>query len=209
MTIDKEPENDPTAEIRTTILVAAESCFEQFGIGKTTMEDVARAATLSRATVYRYFSDRDSLIMASVARRARMNFGPARDHIAAWPTIGEQIVEGICHNVTRGFRDPMVHMLVSPAAMALANSLLVTSGKAVELTRELWEPILLAAQERGELRADLDLPLLCEWISELEMLYISQGDEAGDLDRFRTKLREFFVPALLPRGQAENPRAGQ
>jgi AcrR family transcriptional regulator len=192
-------DDDPSAEIRANILAAAESCFERFGIGKTTMEDVARSAKLSRATVYRYFSDRDSLIMASVARRARMNFGPAREHIASWPTIGEQIVEGICHNVSRGFKDPMVHMLVSPSAMALANSLLVTSGKAVELTRELWEPILADAQERGELRADLDLPLLCEWISELEMLYISQGDEAGGLDRFRAKLTNFFVPALLPR----------
>ncbi|WP_068268867.1 TetR/AcrR family transcriptional regulator [Aldersonia kunmingensis] len=182
------------------ILTAAEACFERFGINKTTMEDVARGAAMSRATVYRYFADRDSLILESVVRRARMNMEPARAHIAQWPTLEERIVEGICQNVRRGHRDPVMHLLVSPDAMTLATSLLTTSGKALELTRELWEPILREAQQAGELRDDIDLEMLCEWISELEMMYISQErDDADALDRFREKLRQFLVPALLSR----------
>ncbi|QSE93426.1 TetR/AcrR family transcriptional regulator [Rhodococcus pseudokoreensis] len=191
--------NDPATDVRSTILSAAESCFERFGITKTTMEDVARAADMSRATVYRYFSDRESLIIESVARRARKNMTPARAFIAKWPTIEERLVEGICQNVESGLRDPMVHLLVSPSEMTLANSLLTTSGKAVELTSELWEPILSEAQEAGDLRADLDLTLLCEWISELEIMCISQlNGGTGSLERFREKIRTFLVPSVVP-----------
>lgn len=195
-----ETGNETNPDAASAILTAAETCFERFGIAKTTMEDVARAAGLSRATVYRYFADRESLIMASVVRRARMNIEPARAHIAKWPTFEERIIEGICHNVSRGRRDPMVHLLVSPEEMSLSNRLLSASGAAIELTYELWGPILTEAQESGRMRTDIDVRLLCEWIAEIEMMYISQlGDEDGAFDRFREKIRSFFVPALLPR----------
>src|SRR5574340_393414 len=197
--VTSKTETETASDVSTTILIAAESCFERFGITKTTMADVARAASMSRATVYRYFADRESLITASIVRRARMNMEPARARLRQRTTFADRIVEGICEHVRRGLRDPMVHLLVSPTAATLATSLLVTSGMAVELTRELWEPILLEAQQGGEMRADVDLDLLCEWISELEMTYISAlGADAGSLDRLREKLRAFLIPSLLP-----------
>jgi AcrR family transcriptional regulator len=186
------------AELEEAILEAAESCFERFGIAKTTMDDVARVAEISRATVYRYFADRESLILASIRRRARMNLEPARAFIARFPDIADKLTEGICHNVRRGRRDPVVHLLVSPDEMALATSLLGASGIAVELTHDLWEPILREAQEKGRLRADIDLLELSEWISHLEMMFVAQfaGDDES-LDRFRGMIRKFLVPAVV------------
>lgn len=188
------------ADTRSAILAAAESCFARLGIAGTTMEDVAKAASSSRATVYRYFADRDALVTESVVRRARANMDSAREFIAHRATIEDSIVEGICEDVRRGRRDPMVHRLVSPAEMVLAARLLTESGRAVELTYELWEPILTRAQAAGTIRAELDIRLLCEWISELEMYYIARGSvpEAEDLDTIRTRLRTFLLPALLP-----------
>jgi AcrR family transcriptional regulator len=64
------------------------------------MADVARAANLSRATVYRYFPDREALVMASVVRRARMNMDSARDRIRSRESFAERIVEGIIDNTS-------------------------------------------------------------------------------------------------------------
>ncbi|MEV0361372.1 TetR/AcrR family transcriptional regulator [Nocardia fusca] len=183
---------------RAAILAAAESCFARYGITKTTMEDVARAASVSRATVYRYFTDRDSLVTESVTRRARANMGPARAYIARRPSIEEKLVEGICEDIRKGMLDPMMHRLVSPEEMILSTQLLTDSGRAVALTYELWEPVLADAQRTGELRPELDLRLVCEWISEIEIMYISRSaEETSSLDRVREKIRTFVIPALV------------
>lgn len=62
---------NPPADIeaaRERLIDAAEECLQRFGITKTTVEDVAATASVSRATVYRYFRDRDELILAVLVR---------------------------------------------------------------------------------------------------------------------------------------------
>ncbi|MBV8950773.1 MAG: helix-turn-helix transcriptional regulator, partial [Actinobacteria bacterium] len=54
--------------VRTRILEATFACIAKFGLAKTTMDDAAREAGLSRATVYRYFpGGRDELVREVVA----------------------------------------------------------------------------------------------------------------------------------------------
>src|SRR4051812_32833016 len=45
--------SDAAVETRNRILEATYACVARYGLGKTTVEDVAREARLSRATVYR------------------------------------------------------------------------------------------------------------------------------------------------------------
>jgi len=66
--------NDPDTA-RDRLLDAAEACFERSGISKTTVEDIAKQASVSRATVYRYFAGRgwhvdDQVLEAFSGRRA-------------------------------------------------------------------------------------------------------------------------------------------
>ena len=179
------------------ILDAADSCFTYYGIAKTTMEDVASAADISRATLYRTFSDRESLLVALIRRRARMNMARNRDRIMALGSLTDRMVEGISRNVRVGHRDPLMRSLVSPEQMALANDLLSATGLATELTREFWEPILLAARDAGEIRPDVDMVGLCEWISRVEtMLIVQLADTPDDEKRIRRLVADFVVPAV-------------
>ena len=191
-------DSEAKADTRSAIISAAEECFAQFGISKTTMSDVAGAASMSRASVYRYFADRESLIIESVIRRARLHMDATRDRILAWPTTQERIVEGLCLNIKRGRLDPMVGRLASPDETTRWMDLLQASGHTVELTHELWGPIIVAEQEAGTIRADLDPQFVSEWFSELETLYIAAHASEGEpLDRIREKLRTFVLPSLL------------
>ena len=56
---------DDIAAARERLLDAAETRFEQYGIIKTTVEDIARTAHVSRATVYRYFATTEDLFTAA------------------------------------------------------------------------------------------------------------------------------------------------
>lgn len=46
----------------TTILDAARRCFEKTGFRATTVEGIAVEARISRATLYRYFSNKDAIV---------------------------------------------------------------------------------------------------------------------------------------------------
>jgi AcrR family transcriptional regulator len=60
---------------RERLLEAAYACVARYGIGKTTMEDVAREAKVSRATVYRTFpTGKDQLVREVVAWEAARFF---------------------------------------------------------------------------------------------------------------------------------------
>jgi len=188
------------------VLAAADGCFQRFGIAKTTMEDVARAAHISRATLYRYFADRESLLTESVRRRARLNTKTARAYFSRRTTIEDKITDGIVRNVRQGKRDPLVRLLVSPEEMALAAKLLERSGLASELTRELWQPVLCEAQASGEIAAEIDVAELCEWIAHLEIMFISQVEDTPEgLVWVRRMVEQFVVPALTRTGP-RNPR---
>lgn len=185
------------------ILEAADECFTTYGLAKTTMDDVARRAEVSRATVYRYFSDRESLVLESIRRRSRHSMAAARSRLMHWETFAERLEEGICGDVRRGRADPVVQLLLS-ADQRLATKVLGDTGVAVDLTYELWEPILREAQETGELRADIDLRELAAWISHLETMFVTQfNDEPAAHDRMRSMLRQFLLPALVAPAPAE------
>src|SRR5438309_685769 len=127
---------------REHFLVAAEACFDRYGIAKTTMDDIAKMAGVSRPTVYRHFDDRDTLILAVVMRRSRQLIDRAQKYIRKYPTFEEQLVEGLLFMVDKGRKDPFVGLLVSPAHMDQVNEILAGSAAAVDLAYEMWEPIL-------------------------------------------------------------------
>jgi AcrR family transcriptional regulator len=186
---------------------AAEACFDKYGVNKTTMDDIAKMAGVSRPTVYRHFDDRDTLILAVVMRRSRQLIDRAQKFIRKQPTFDDQLVEGLLFMVDKGRKDPFVRLLVSPEHMDLANQILGASSAAVDLAYEMWEPILVEAQERGELRSDLDLRSIATWITYLTLLLIGRSDIEPDVSAQREMLRTFVTPAFAPAAQASTARS--
>ncbi len=193
---------------REHLMDAAETCFEKYGIAKTTMDDIAKMAGVSRPTVYRHFNDRDTLILAVVLRRSRQLIDRAQKFIRKHSTFEEQLVEGLLFMVDKGRKDPFVRLLVSPEHMDLANQILGASSAAVDLAYEMWEPILVEAREHGELRPDLDFRSIATWITYLNLLFIGRGDIEPDVDGQRELLRTFVMPAFAPTAApARRPRS--
>lgn len=55
---------DEAAARRSKILLAARWCFLNFGFAKTSFEDIARRANLSRTLLYRVFKDKEDIFRA-------------------------------------------------------------------------------------------------------------------------------------------------
>src|SRR3546814_19442189 len=57
--------------VEDKIIDATVKCFERYGIQKTSMDDIAKIAKISRPTIYRYFPSRHHLAVEVLVREIR------------------------------------------------------------------------------------------------------------------------------------------
>src|ERR1700736_2582268 len=110
-----------TDDARDRILVAAERCIGRHGIRKTTMEDIAAEVAMSRPSVYRYFADRDDLLIELISRHSGAMRQRAHRFISQHSSLPEQIVEGLIFIADHGRRDPLMRHLIDPDGKSLGQ----------------------------------------------------------------------------------------
>lgn len=185
-------------EARGQILDAAQSTFLHFGVAKTTMDDIAKAAGVSRPTIYRYFRDRDTLIAELIRLRSRKLFVRGTKYVLERENFRDQLVDGLIYLVDHGRKDPLIRLIVSPEHMDLAAAVVGTSQLASDLTLEMWGPILDRARERGELRPEIDNKKACEWLGLVQLILVGRFDYDDPADpSHRQLLQDYVLPAFL------------
>lgn len=93
------------AATRQRILEATYLCVSRSGLAKTTVEDAARQAGVSRATIYRHFpGGRDELLHALITWEFLEFFARLYDVVCDAPTLEEMLERGIAfaHRAIRG-----------------------------------------------------------------------------------------------------------
>jgi AcrR family transcriptional regulator len=185
-----------TGDARERILAAAERCIERHGIRKTTMDDIASEVGLSRPSVYRYFADRDDLLIELISRHGRALVGRTLKSISRRGSLADQIVESLLYVADNGRRDPLTRHSIDTDDTSLGQRM-IASGASETLRSELWDPILDAAVANNELPPGLprsDIHLWLGNVAKMVMRGLEEGD--GDLKRYRSVLRRFVAPAF-------------
>ena len=186
------------ADVQRRLLDAAEACFAQFGLRKTTMEDVARGAGMSRATVYRHFENRDDLLMGVVEREAHRAKAFLEERLRGIEHPGDYIVEGILLTLSEIPKRPALAMLHTPDAVGMTSRLLLNSERLTSVALEIVLPVIEPARANGLLRENVDVNLMIEWIYRLIDSYLSvPSTTAKSEDELREQLRTMLLPALL------------
>jgi AcrR family transcriptional regulator len=177
-------------------VAAAERCIDRHGIRKTTIDDIASEVGLSRPSVYRYFADRDDLLIELIARHARALLDRARKSMSRKSSFSDQVIEGLLYIADHGRRDPLTRYAIDPDGTHLGRRM-IASGTLELLRAELFDPYLDAAVANDELphgvpRADIHL-----WFGALvKMVMRGLEDGEGDLKRYRSILHRFVAPAF-------------
>jgi AcrR family transcriptional regulator len=164
--VDQElgPERRGDTETRGRILDAAIACFTQFGNDKTTLNDVARVAGLSRQTIYRYFPDRAALLEEVDAHEARRLLDDVERMGADAPSLEVFLARLIENRVSLHNRYRVRQHLVEQD-LGLFNSMLLSRERQANRIRDLVIPQLQRARDRDELRPDIELSEAAEWIA--------------------------------------------
>jgi AcrR family transcriptional regulator len=151
-------------ETRLRILDAAVECFARYGNDKTTVDDVARVAGLTRQTIYRYFPGRAALLEA-VDRLEDDRLQDDATAIAARAGSLEEFVAGIVERqvaVAHRYRTRQ-HLL--DLDRGLSQSMFVVQRRRTARLRELLVPQVAEARRRGELQPWVDAAEASEWLA--------------------------------------------
>jgi AcrR family transcriptional regulator len=183
-------------DARERILAAAERCIVRHGIRKTTMDDIASEVGLSRPSVYRYFADRDDLLIELNIRHARELINRAHKSMSRQSSLRDQIIEGLLYIAEHARQDPLTRHVIDPDGTNLGRRM-ITSGTSEMLRAELFDPYLDAAIANNELPRGLPRAEIHLWLGGLgTMLMRGLEDGEADLKRYRSMLRRFVAPAF-------------
>lgn len=190
---------------RDRLLDAAETCIDRFGLAKTTVEDIATEAKVSRATIYRYFDNRDELVLAVVLRSLeRSGDGNLSDFFAEADTpsrFGDAVVTAMVHLLDRLRHDPKLEVLLNRDTAGVSGAISGASEALFSFVLADWRPLMTSAQADGLVRADLDADELSEWLLRcLLSLLTVEGPRQHSVEDERRLLRTYLVPALVPAG---------
>lgn len=170
----------------------------RFGLGKTTVEDVARAAGVSRATLYRHFRSRDELVLGVLAREASRLAREAELYLQRFDGVGTWIVEGMLFCLEEIPRRPLLATLFTPEDVGVASRLVLTSEQLLEVGADLLRPMFEPARREGLLRESLRLEVLMEWVLRILTSYLTVPSHlAATPAELRQLLEVMILPAVL------------
>jgi AcrR family transcriptional regulator len=134
------------------ILQAAFDCIRDVGLSRTTVEDVARAAGLSRQTIYRYYASKDQLVTALVLREEEKLLDGIRAAFAARTGLEDALRDSIVFCLRFAREHPLLDRLLASDPETLLPHLTTKSGPVIDRAREV---LIKLAGTKAWVRADL------------------------------------------------------
>ncbi len=170
------------------ILDAADELFTRHDAATVGMNEIARAAGCSRATVYRYFENRDALCTAYVHRETRRVFREMGARIAGIADPRERLTEGVVASLRSVRENPALSSWFASTQRPIGGEMAERSEVIKALTEAFLRSLRVAADDDVERRA--------RWLvrSMISLLVFPGHDDADE----RAVLTEFVIPMVLP-----------
>ena len=174
------------------ILDAAGELFATKEAATVGMHEIASAAGCSRATLYRYFENREALYTAYVHRESYRLYREMTDQIMSVLDPRERLIEGMLSSLRNVRESPALASWFATtqrpigAAMAEQSQVIKALTEAFVISLGPDEPNLVAHRARWLVRVMMSL------------LVFPGHDDADE----RRMLEEFVVPIVLPSRQA-------
>ncbi len=182
-------------DTRELIIESAMACFGRHGLDKTTVVDIARAADVSRSTVYEYFRDKAEIVEACAEHSSQKFYREMAKAMGKGESLEDKLTfAAVFVTRARRFFEPEKYF------DAYEVSLLLTKNAAV-LLRECTEfltPYLVAAKLTGEVRKDLDVAAAGEWFARMLFSLFSTPSATLDMDNDEVVIE--FVRSHVVRG---------
>lgn len=187
-----------TAPPATRVLAATITCLGRWGLAKTTLDDIAREAGVSRATVYRLFpGGKDTVVRAAVAAELEAFADGLAAAVAGLDRLDDLLVAAVTHT-SRVLRDHQAlrYLVAHEPEQILPHLAFAEFEKVLAVAGALGGPLL-------EPHLGADAPRVAEWVARLVCSYAlapSPHFDLTDASDARRLLATFVLPGLTPKG---------
>lgn len=175
------------------VLDAALRCVGRWGLAKTTLDDVAREAGCSRATVYRLFpGGKETVVESVVAGELDRLFGCLAVRLEAAESLEDQLVQGIlfASRTLRG-HEALQYLLVHEPEQVLTHISFARFDRVLEAVSRFVSPYL--SPHVGAALAERT----SEWVTRLVLSYTLSASDSFDLTD-EADVERFVAVFLLP-----------
>jgi AcrR family transcriptional regulator len=181
---------------RQRILEATYVCVARWGLSKTTVEDAAREAGLSRATVYRYFpGGRDELIDAVVSWQFLVFFGRLYEEVHGATSLEEVLDRGLLFARRSLIEHEVLQKMLEIEPDALMPKLTVESNRTVGLIAGFLVPYL---HEHG-MAEGVEIHEAADFLARMILSYISSPGhwDLGDPEQVAALVRTELLAGVV------------
>ena len=178
------------------VVRAAYACFGSNGIARTTIEDIAREAGVSRPTVYKYFPGKEA-ILDEISRRETLAVNAeVRRNLVRHESFADFLTGVLLLVVRIAGSNPYIRRMTESRDYQLHS--MDRGSPMFRLQYGWWHGMLRHAAERGELAADLDEDEIVTWLTYSQSLLLDYVENPSLDEAALTRLiRRFVVEPLL------------
>lgn len=181
--------------VEARAIAATLACVARHGIAKTTIDDIAREAGCSRATLYRYFESKSDLVAVTIRAEAERIIGRIEAAAGACETLEDAVVAILeCADEELGAHPALTFVADFEAERLLPHLTFGGGDHFLRLAGAALAPAIQRFVPSDPERAG-------EWIARVGLaLWMSPASRAslGSRAALRAYVHDFIAPGLLP-----------
>ena len=181
----------PSGNAKERLLAAATHCYEHRGIAKTTMEDIAQQANLTRRTVYRHYPSHKEILRAVVVQKSVQFLTQMHCDLEGITDFGDYFVEALIYTIKRGSSAPTHAFLFDFSDLPLVHEMFLASEALLEQGARLWQ---VAYNARSD--GNLDMNMLTEWYNRITVSYLTIPSPHYQDEKLRELLAQWVKPVI-------------
>lgn len=187
--------NASTRVTKQKLAATAIQCFKQFGVHRTSMNDIADAYGVSRQTLYRMFENRSVLLEYIATQRVALLMAGLTKFLTKYTRLSDAIVDGMAYSIELGRADTLLTEIIHQEGDAHFTTFLFGGTEQVQKAmRDAWQPLIDASREAGELSDSISDAEIIEWLNNVGA-FLNVRPDYNEADHRRI-LEKFVVPSL-------------
>lgn len=153
---------------RERVLAGTYACAARFGLGKTTIDDVAREAGVSRATIYRLFpGGRDQILRETVGWEMNHFFVRLAEAVADAPDFATRLERALAFARRAVLEHAVLQKVLAAEPDVLLPLLTVEQHRVLGYIRDYLGPLLEAERDAGRLLPGVDVDAAADHVARL------------------------------------------